>query len=100
MLPALLEKEISFENEKCRLRITCTYGYTRYVNGKYDRAHMAIDLAAKEGTPIKATNDGIVVLAESMYLTGNSVYIHHGMGLFSQYAHLSELRVKAGDLIG
>ncbi|WP_227793590.1 M23 family metallopeptidase [Paenibacillus guangzhouensis] len=79
--------------------LTTPYGYTRYVNGKYDRAHMAIDLAAKEGTPIKATNDGIVVLAESMYLTGNSVYIDHGMGLFSQYAHLSELRVKAGDRV-
>ncbi|NEW06881.1 hypothetical protein GK047_12795 [Paenibacillus sp. SYP-B3998] len=26
MLPALLEKEISFENEKCRLRTTCFHG--------------------------------------------------------------------------
>lgn len=79
--------------------LTTPYGYTRYVNGKYDSSHMAIDLAAKEGTPIKATNDGIVVLAESLYLTGNSIYIDHGMGLFSQYAHLSELRVKAGDRV-
>ncbi|WP_248927580.1 M23 family metallopeptidase [Paenibacillus hamazuiensis] len=79
--------------------LTTPYGYTRYVNGKYDSSHMAIDLAAKEGTPIKATNDGIVALAESLYLTGNSIYIDHGMGLFSQYAHLSELRVKAGDRV-
>ncbi|MFD0695138.1 peptidoglycan DD-metalloendopeptidase family protein [Paenibacillus sp. GCM10027628] len=79
--------------------LTTPYGYTRYVNGKYDSSHMAIDLAAKEGTPIKATNDGVVALAESLYLTGNSIYIDHGMGLFSQYAHLSELRVKAGDRV-
>ncbi|OCT16260.1 hypothetical protein A8709_02165 [Paenibacillus pectinilyticus] len=77
--------------------LTTPYGYTRYVNGKYDSSHMALDLAAKEGTPIKATNDGVVALAEPLYLTGNSIYIDHGMGLFSQYAHLSELRVKAGD---
>nr|WP_276562813.1 M23 family metallopeptidase [Paenibacillus anseongense] len=77
--------------------LTTPYGYTRYVNGKYDSAHMAVDLAAKEGTPIQATNDGIVALAESLYLTGNSIYLDHGMGLFSQYAHLSELRVKTGD---
>jgi biotin carboxyl carrier protein len=77
--------------------LTTPYGYTRYVNGKLDSSHRAIDLAAKEGTPIKATNDGIVVLSEMLYLTGNAIYIDHGMGLFSQYAHLSELRVKPGD---
>jgi murein DD-endopeptidase MepM/ murein hydrolase activator NlpD len=79
--------------------LTTPYGHTRYVNGKYDSSHMAIDLAAKEGTPIKATNDGVVALAETLYLTGNAIYIDHGMGLFSQYAHLSELRVKTGDRV-
>ncbi|GFZ84689.1 hypothetical protein GCM10008018_33330 [Paenibacillus marchantiophytorum] len=79
--------------------LTTPYGYTRYVNGKYDSAHLAVDLAAKEGTPIKAANDGVVALADSLYLTGNSIYLDHGMGLFSQYAHLSELRVKTGDRV-
>jgi hypothetical protein len=79
--------------------LTTPFGYTRYVNGKYDSSHMAVDLAAKEGTPIKATNDGVVALADSLYLTGNSIYLDHGMGLFSQYAHLSELRVKTGDRV-
>jgi murein DD-endopeptidase MepM/ murein hydrolase activator NlpD len=80
-------------------RLTTPYGHTRYVNGKYDSSHLAIDLAAKEGTPIKATNDGVVVLAEMLYLTGNAIYLDHGMGLFSQYAHMSELKVKAGDRV-
>jgi murein DD-endopeptidase MepM/ murein hydrolase activator NlpD len=80
-------------------RLSTPFGYTRYVNGKYDSSHTAIDLAAKEGTPVKAANDGVVGLADSLYLTGNSIYIDHGMGLFSQYAHLSELRVKAGDRV-
>jgi murein DD-endopeptidase MepM/ murein hydrolase activator NlpD len=79
--------------------LTTPYGYTRYVNGKLDSSHMAIDLAAKEGTPVQATNDGIVALADSLYLTGNSIYIDHGMGLFSQYAHLSKLLVKTGDRV-
>lgn len=77
--------------------LTTPYGYTRYVNNKLDSTHNAIDLAAKTGTPIKATNDGIVVLSELLYLTGNAIYIDHGMGLFSQYAHMSELKVKVGD---
>ncbi|GIP37683.1 hypothetical protein J31TS4_09630 [Paenibacillus sp. J31TS4] len=79
--------------------LTTPFGHTRYVNGKYDSSHMAIDLAAKEGTPIQATNDGVVALADSLYLTGNTIYLDHGMGLFSQYAHLSELRVKTGDSV-
>jgi len=79
--------------------LTTPYGYTRYVNGKYDSSHRAIDLAAKEGTPIKATNDGVVALADNLYLTGNSIYIDHGMHLFSQYAHMSKLLVKTGDKV-
>lgn len=80
-------------------RLTTPYGYTRYVNGKWASSHTAIDLAAKQGTPIKATNDGVVALADSLYLTGNAIYIDHGMGLFSQYAHLHELNVKTGDKV-
>lgn len=79
--------------------LTTPYGYTRYVNGKLDNSHRAIDLAAPEGTPVMATNDGVVALAEPLYLTGNAIYIDHGMGLFSQYAHLSKLNVKAGDRV-
>ncbi|WP_051621115.1 M23 family metallopeptidase [Paenibacillus sp. UNC451MF] len=79
--------------------LTTPYGHMRYVNGKLSGSHLALDLAAKQGTPIKATNDGIVALADNLYLTGNSIYLDHGMGLFSQYAHMSELRVKTGDRV-
>jgi murein DD-endopeptidase MepM/ murein hydrolase activator NlpD len=78
-------------------RLSTPFGFTRYINGQWSGSHMAIDVAAPEGTPIVATNDGIVVLAEMLYLPGNSVYIDHGMHLFSQYAHLSEINVKVGD---
>ncbi|MEX2460111.1 MAG: M23 family metallopeptidase [Paenibacillaceae bacterium] len=80
-------------------RLSTPYGYTRYVNGKYDGSHTAIDLAAPTGTEVHATNDGIIVLAEPLYLTGNSIYLDHGMNLFSQYAHLSKLLVKTGDIV-
>jgi murein DD-endopeptidase MepM/ murein hydrolase activator NlpD len=78
-------------------RLTTPYGYTRYVNGVFNSIHRAVDLAAPTGTPVKATNGGKVVLAEELYLTGNSIYIDHGMNLFSQYAHMSVLHVKSGD---
>ena len=80
-------------------RLSTPYGFTRYINGNYSGRHMAIDLAAPEGTPIKATAAGVVALSQELYLTGNSIYIDHGMGLFSQYAHLSELQVEVGDYV-
>jgi hypothetical protein len=80
-------------------RLSTPFGNTRYINGNLSGRHMAIDLAAPEGTPIMTTNEGIVVLAEELYLTGNAIYIDHGMGLFSQYAHLSELHVETGDRV-
>lgn len=80
-------------------RLTTPYGYTRYVNGSYAGSHTAIDLAAPTGTPVYATNDGVVALADELYLTGFSIYIDHGLSLYSQYAHLSELKVKTGDQV-
>jgi murein DD-endopeptidase MepM/ murein hydrolase activator NlpD len=80
-------------------RLSTPYGYTRYVNGEFAGSHTAIDLAAPTGTQVHATNDGKIVLAETLYLTGNSIYMDHGMNLFSQYAHLSKLLVKTGDIV-
>lgn len=80
-------------------RLSTPYGFTRYVNGKFSGSHRAIDLANPEGTPVATTNAGKVVLAEELYLTGNSIYIDHGMNLFSQYAHLSKINVTAGDMV-
>lgn len=80
-------------------RLSTPYGYTRYVNGKYAGSHTAVDLAVATGTEIHATNAGRIVLAEPLYLTGNSIYMDHGMNLFSQYAHLSKILVKPGDIV-
>ncbi|MED1853902.1 M23 family metallopeptidase [Brevibacillus borstelensis] len=80
-------------------RITTPYGYQRVVNGVPANRHAAIDIANKTGTPIAATNHGKVVLAESLYLTGNTVIIDHGLQVFSIYAHMSKIDVKTGDLV-
>lgn len=79
--------------------VTTSFGLTRYVNGEHDGRHQAVDWGAKTGTPVKATNDGVVALAQHLHLTGNSIYIDHGMNLFSQYIHLSELNVEPGDRV-
>lgn len=80
-------------------RITTEYGYARVVNGVPNSRHSGTDIANVVGTPILATNDGVVRLAEDLLATGYTIIIDHGAGVFSSYSHLSKLAVKAGDKV-
>lgn len=74
--------------------LTSTYGR------RWGKNHQGIDLAAKTGTPIYATDNGIVI--ESEYQNngyGNIVKIDHQNGFVSYYAHCAKLNVKAGDIV-
>jgi murein DD-endopeptidase MepM/ murein hydrolase activator NlpD len=75
------------------------FGARRVYNGKTKSVHAGLDLAAKEGTPVRAAGDGRVVLAGDLYFSGGSVLLDHGAGLFTQYFHLSRVDVKEGDLV-
>ncbi|HLR45728.1 MAG TPA: M23 family metallopeptidase [Deinococcales bacterium] len=59
--------------------------------------HRGADLAAPAGTPIHATNDGVVVLAEELPISGFTVVIDHGGGVSSHYFHQSLLLVSEGE---
>lgn len=61
--------------------------------------HNGVDLAAKEGTPILAAYDGIVVAATYNSSMGNYIYIEHGDGLRTIYLHASKLHVKKDDVV-
>lgn len=80
--------------------ITTDYNATRYTNDNPTPSrHLAIDIANLEGTPIIASNHGKVVLAKALIVTGNSVVIDHGMGLFTSSFHLSEINVEEGEYV-
>jgi murein DD-endopeptidase MepM/ murein hydrolase activator NlpD len=49
--------------------------------------------------PVRASNDGIVVLAGFFGIFGNAVVIDHGCGIQSLYGHMSSIAVKEGDRI-
>lgn len=81
-------------------RISGVYGSQRIDNGTPKSAHMGLDVAAIEGTPIHAPAPGIVIFAATdLVLTGGTVLIDHGFGLSSSFLHMSKLDVKAGDRI-
>jgi murein DD-endopeptidase MepM/ murein hydrolase activator NlpD len=85
---------------------TSTFGRRTILNGKRRGRHLGADFRAAEGTPVRAPNAGLIVLADDLYLSGNTVVIDHGGGLFSLLSHLSRRRVPAGarvargDLVG
>jgi murein DD-endopeptidase MepM/ murein hydrolase activator NlpD len=88
-------------------RITDPFGTRRsYDKGATYSFHEGIDYGVPVGTSVRAPADGVVGLAERLYVRGNGVTIDHGDGVCSGFWHLSRIlvkpgqRVKAGDLIG
>ena len=73
----------------------------------HKRLHQGVDIRGPVGTPIYATADGVVEVAEyNNGGYGNLVEINHGNGLQTRYGHLSRLIaqpnefVRRGQLIG
>jgi len=79
--------------------LTLGFGDTLYINGAFSGSHFGLDYANVEGTPIYATNNGIVTLAEETMSYGNTVLIDHGHNIFSMYLHNHENTVQKGDRV-
>ncbi|HET9049849.1 MAG TPA: M23 family metallopeptidase [Chiayiivirga sp.] len=81
-------------------RISGRFGRQRVYNGSPGTPHSGTDIAAAQGTPIRAPAAGLVVFADpDLYLTGGTVLIDHGFGVGSNFLHLSKLDVAAGERV-
>jgi len=76
-----------------------SFGLRRIMNGQPRNPHSGMDIAAPEGQPIIAPADAIVIEAGDFFFSGNMVYLDHGKGLISLYAHLSKTDVAVGDRV-
>jgi hypothetical protein len=79
--------------------ITSPFGLRRVINGQDRSPHNGVDIGAEQGTEVVACNSGVVVFAQELYLSGKTIIIDHGFGLYSMYFHLAEMRVREGDQV-
>jgi murein DD-endopeptidase MepM/ murein hydrolase activator NlpD len=70
-----------------------------YYDGKQidKQVHLGIDLASTQRAQVSAANRGNVVFADYLGIYGNTVILDHGQGVFSLYAHLSQIDVAIND---
>lgn len=77
-------------------------GNTFLSGNDYYSGHLAIDIAAGEGSPIYAADSGVVTMAAGGWNGGygNVIQIDHGNGYATLYAHLSVINVSVCQSVG
>ena len=81
-------------------RVASGYGMRIDPFLKVRRMHYGLDFSVKKGTPIYATADGEVVIIKSSFGgLGKHIYLDHGNGYRTVYAHLNKFNVKKGQKV-
>ena len=78
-----------------------TSSFSMRLNPVFSRmtAHKGIDYAAAPGTPVRAVADGVVEFAGRRNGYGNVIFLDHGKGHTTVYAHLSSMAVQQGQRV-
>ena len=80
-------------------RISSEFGWrVDPINGE-KRFHQGLDLAATEGTDVRASMAGRVIVSDVREGYGNVVVVDHGHGMTTLYAHNRENIVNEGDWV-
>jgi murein DD-endopeptidase MepM/ murein hydrolase activator NlpD len=79
--------------------LTSKFGFRKSPFTGLREMHQGWDIAARSGSPVRATADGEVVVEGREYGYGNMIEINHGYGVVTRYGHNSKHLVKVGDRV-
>ncbi|MGN1038987.1 MAG: M23 family metallopeptidase, partial [Mailhella sp.] len=87
-----------------RSAVKANFGdFRTYVDGNRqkidEQTHMGLDLASVARAEVPAAQDGRVIWVDYLGIHGNMILVEHGLGLMTQYSHLSEYSVAVGDTV-
>ncbi|WP_217235030.1 M23 family metallopeptidase [Streptomyces sp. AC555_RSS877] len=94
-------KAASWVDPVTKYRLSASFAQS---GGMWQSTHSGQDFAVATGTKVLATHGGTVVKAGGNGAGdgpayGNAVVIKHGNGTYSQYAHLSRIDVRIGQVV-
>lgn len=75
------------------------FGWRRDPIHHRTKFHKGTDFRAPHGTPVYAAGAGRIVFAGQQRGYGNILYVDHGGGVVTRYAHLSRFETRAGTLV-
>ncbi|MCF2129901.1 M23 family metallopeptidase [Strepomyces sp. STD 3.1] len=98
---AAKKKAASWVDPVKKYKLTASFAQN---GGMWASKHSGQDFAVPVGTNVVATHGGTVVKAGGNGAGdgpayGNAIVIKHGNGTYSQYAHLSKVNVKIGQVV-
>ncbi len=85
---------------------TSGFGWREDPINKRRKFHSGADIRGQHGTPVMVSGDGTVIFAGQKGGYGNVIFVDHGNGLVTRYAHLRKIETKlsaqvtAGQRIG
>lgn len=83
----------------CEGPVRSHFGLRRIINNRPKNPHSGVDIAAEEGTEVKAPNNGVVALVDEQFYSGRTVILDHGQGLYTMFFHLSGILVSQGQVV-
>ena len=75
------------------------YGWREDPIRKHQKFHHGTDYRGKHGTPVVAAGPGTVTFAGRRGGYGNAIFIDHGNGVLTRYAHLRRIEIKRGATV-
>ncbi len=89
----------NFVNPLPGKKVGTPFGVRRIINKIPKSSHSGVDISAGEGEPVHAPNDGVVVLVDTQFYSGNSIVLDHGQGIYTMFFHLSKSNVRYGQAV-